>query len=115
MKKPAGCSERPAGQRKNQQKPLSCIISGKNEKCKCIMKTIIVKRMHGVWYYANRAYSTWEDALQAAWLGGNRRRYESADLQRRGGVIRVEHLGDITKLDGHDLPAVDVVIGGSPC
>lgn len=33
----------------------------------------------------------------------------------RGGVIQVEHFGDITKLDGHKLPAVDVIIGGSPC
>lgn len=25
------------------------------------------------------------------------------------------HLGDITKMDGHDIPTVDVVTGGSPC
>ena len=25
------------------------------------------------------------------------------------------HLGDITKIDGHDIPIVDVVTGGSPC
>lgn len=25
------------------------------------------------------------------------------------------HFGDVTKLDGHDLPIVDVVTGGSPC
>ncbi len=31
------------------------------------------------------------------------------------GVIKVEHLGDITKLNGYELPPVDVVIGGSPC
>ncbi len=30
-------------------------------------------------------------------------------------VVQVEHLGDITKLNGYELPAVDVVIGGSPC
>lgn len=30
-------------------------------------------------------------------------------------VILVEHLGDITKLNGYALPAVDVIIGGSPC
>lgn len=27
----------------------------------------------------------------------------------------MKHLGDITKLDGHNLPLVDVVTGGSPC
>lgn len=27
----------------------------------------------------------------------------------------MKHLGDITKLSGYDVPAVDVVIGGSPC
>ena len=25
------------------------------------------------------------------------------------------HVGDITKLSGHTLPPVDVIIGGSPC
>lgn len=25
------------------------------------------------------------------------------------------HLGDITKISGHDAPVVSVVIGGSPC
>lgn len=25
------------------------------------------------------------------------------------------HLGDITKIDGHEIPEVDVIIGGSPC
>lgn len=25
------------------------------------------------------------------------------------------HLGDITKMDGHDIPPVDVISGGSPC
>ena len=25
------------------------------------------------------------------------------------------HLGDITKIDGHTAPAVDVIVGGSPC
>ena len=29
-------------------------------------------------------------------------------------MVKVEHLGDITKLNGYELPAVDVVIGGSP-
>lgn len=24
------------------------------------------------------------------------------------------HLGDITKIDGHEIPEVDVIIGGSP-
>ena len=27
----------------------------------------------------------------------------------------MKHLGDITKLDGHKLPLVDIVTGGSPC
>lgn len=38
-------------------------------------------------------------------------------MTRRGAkeVVRVRHLGDITKLNGYDIPAVDVVIGGSPC
>ena len=27
----------------------------------------------------------------------------------------MRHLGDITKIDGHNVPLVDVVIGGSPC
>lgn len=27
----------------------------------------------------------------------------------------MQHLGDITRIDGHTAPAVDVVIGGSPC
>ena len=27
----------------------------------------------------------------------------------------MEHLGDITKLNGYEVPVVDVVIGGSPC
>ena len=30
---------------------------------------IIIKRMYGVWYCGHRAYSTREDALQAAWSG----------------------------------------------
>ena len=25
------------------------------------------------------------------------------------------HLGDITKIDGHRIPAVDIITGGSPC
>ena len=28
---------------------------------------------------------------------------------------KMEHLGDITKIDGHKVPIVDCVIGGSPC
>ena len=27
----------------------------------------------------------------------------------------MKHYGDITKINGHDVPAVDVVTGGSPC
>lgn len=27
----------------------------------------------------------------------------------------MKHLGDITKLDGHNVPIVDIVTGGSPC
>ena len=27
----------------------------------------------------------------------------------------MEHLGDITKIDGHKVPLVDIVCGGSPC
>ncbi len=27
----------------------------------------------------------------------------------------MEHMGDITKLDGAKLPPVDVICGGSPC
>lgn len=27
----------------------------------------------------------------------------------------MKHLGDITKISGHDAPVVDVIIGGSPC
>lgn len=27
----------------------------------------------------------------------------------------MKHFGDITKINGHDVPLVDVVIGGSPC
>ncbi len=27
----------------------------------------------------------------------------------------MKHLGDITKLDGHNIPLVDIVTGGSPC
>ena len=33
----------------------------------------------------------------------------------QGGTERVKHLGDITKIDGHNVPVTDVVIGGSPC
>lgn len=28
---------------------------------------------------------------------------------------RMKHYGDITKLDGAELPVVDVITGGSPC
>ena len=27
----------------------------------------------------------------------------------------MNHLGDITKIDGHKVPLVDVICGGSPC
>lgn len=27
----------------------------------------------------------------------------------------MKHLGDITKIDGHNVPLVDIVCGGSPC
>lgn len=27
----------------------------------------------------------------------------------------MKHLGDITKINGGEVPAVDVIIGGSPC
>lgn len=27
----------------------------------------------------------------------------------------MKHLGDITKINGHEVPVVDVIIGGSPC
>lgn len=27
----------------------------------------------------------------------------------------MKHFGDITKIDGHDVPTVDVIVGGSPC
>ena len=27
----------------------------------------------------------------------------------------MKHLGDITKINGHDVPLVDIVTGGSPC
>lgn len=27
----------------------------------------------------------------------------------------MKHLGDITKLNGFDMPVVDVITGGSPC
>lgn len=30
-------------------------------------------------------------------------------------MIRIKHFGDITKLNGADLPIVDVITGGSPC
>ena len=28
---------------------------------------------------------------------------------------RMEHVGDITRLDGAKLPPVDIICGGSPC
>lgn len=30
-------------------------------------------------------------------------------------VIRVKHLGDITKINGAEIPVVDIITGGSPC
>lgn len=30
-------------------------------------------------------------------------------------MIKIKHFGDITKLNGSDLPTVDIVTGGSPC
>ena len=27
----------------------------------------------------------------------------------------MKHFGDITKIDGHNVPLVDIVTGGSPC
>jgi DNA (cytosine-5)-methyltransferase 1 len=30
-------------------------------------------------------------------------------------VIFIKHFGDITKIDGHKVPIVDVITGGSPC
>ena len=27
----------------------------------------------------------------------------------------MKHLGDITKIDGHNVPLVDIICGGSPC
>lgn len=45
-------------------------------------------------------------------------RYCSADfvrLNERKGSDYIKHFGDITQLDGHELPVVDCIIGGSPC
>ena len=36
-----------------------------------------------------------------------------SETQRR--FPRMEHVGDITKLDGAKLPPVDIICGGSPC
>lgn len=30
-------------------------------------------------------------------------------------VVYIKHFGDITKIDGHKVPIVDVITGGSPC
>ncbi len=35
--------------------------------------------------------------------------------RRDGETVNMMHLGDITKISGHDVPIVDAVIGGSPC
>ena len=32
----------------------------------------------------------------------------------KGGTA-LKHYGDITKINGHDVPLVDIVTGGSPC
>ena len=29
--------------------------------------------------------------------------------------MALKHLGDITKIDGHNVPIVDIITGGSPC
>ena len=39
----------------------------------------------------------------------------SQDRDRNYGGVRVKHFGDITKIDGHELPIVDIITGGSPC
>ena len=36
-------------------------------------------------------------------------------LNERKGSEYIKHFGDITQLNGHELPIVDCVIGGSPC
>ena len=36
-------------------------------------------------------------------------------LRLSKGVRTIIHVGDITKLNGHELPTVDVITGGSPC
>lgn len=30
-------------------------------------------------------------------------------------VVKIKHLGDITKINGAAVPPVEVIIGGSPC
>lgn len=30
-------------------------------------------------------------------------------------MVRIKHLGDVTKINGYDIPVVDVISGGSPC
>lgn len=30
-------------------------------------------------------------------------------------MIKIKHIGDITKIKGADVPLVDIVTGGSPC
>lgn len=37
------------------------------------------------------------------------------DCCGEGRWFRVKHFGDITKLNGAELPVVDVITGGSPC
>lgn len=29
--------------------------------------------------------------------------------------MALRHFGDITKIDGHNVPIVDIITGGSPC
>jgi DNA (cytosine-5)-methyltransferase 1 len=35
--------------------------------------------------------------------------------ERKGSARRMKHLGDITKLNGAEIPFVDIITGGSPC
>jgi site-specific DNA-cytosine methylase len=35
--------------------------------------------------------------------------------ERKGSARRMKHLGDITKLNGAEIPKVDIICGGSPC
>lgn len=43
-------------------------------------------------------------------LGNN---YDNIMISK--GSEQMKHLGDITKISGHDVPIVDIVTGGSPC